>query len=104
MNDLRKLAQAVRCEIPGADLEIEEPTRSRQSCWLDIAYQTMWIAVEWKPGIGFGVSRLEVEDDPATGLFEGPDEVFEDWREVKEHILLWLQSPGLTERRQAVRR
>lgn len=100
MNDLRKLAQAVRSEVPGAEFKLEEPERSGQSGWLDIEFEDVAIAVEWRPSVWFGVSRLEVGGDPTAGLFEGPDDVFEDWREAKEHILFLLQS-GLTERKRA---
>ena len=100
MSDLHKLAQAVGCEVPGAEFRFDEPERSGQSGWLDIEFEGMAIAVEWRPAVGFGVSRLEVGGDPTAGLFEGPDDVFKDWREAKEHILFLLQ-PGLTERKRA---
>lgn len=100
MNDFRKLAQAVRSAIPGVEIKLEEPERSGQAGWLDIEYDDIEIAVEWRPGIGFGVSRLEAGDDPTAGLFEGPDNVFRDWSEAKDHIL-FLLLPGLTERKRA---
>ena len=98
MSDLHKLAQAVGSEVPGAEFKLEEPERSGQSGWLDIELADIAIAVEWRPAAGFGVSRLEVGGDPTAGLFEGPDDVFKDWREAKEHILFLLQ-PGLAERK-----
>jgi hypothetical protein len=100
MNDLRKLAQAVRSEVPGAEIKLDEPERTGQAGWLDIEYEDVAIAVEWRPAVGFGVSRLEVGGDPTAGLFEGPDDVFSDLGEAKSHILLLLQ-PGLAERKRA---
>ncbi len=104
MSDLRKLAQAVRSEAPGVEVRLEEPERSRQSGWLDIEYEGTTIAVEWKLGVGFGVSRIEAGDDPAAGLFEGPDDVYKDWNQAKEQILLLLQPSGFARRKHAVRR
>jgi hypothetical protein len=87
MSDLHKLALAVGSEIPGAEFELEEPERNGQSGWLNIEFEDIAITVEWRPAVGFGVSRIEVGGDPTAGLFEGPHDVFSDWCEAKEHIL-----------------
>jgi hypothetical protein len=90
MTDLQRLAQAVLREIPDADLRME---RNQKSEWLDIEHEGLWVVVEWRPGTGFGVSLNELApDDPAKGLFQGPDDVFSDWRRAKDHALFLLHS------------
>jgi hypothetical protein len=91
MNDFQKLIQALRQELPRAELKIEEPERERQSGWLDIDYDGMRVVVEWRSWQGFGVS-LQDTGDPLDGLFEGPDEVYETWTDAKDRILFWLRS------------
>ena len=72
MNDLRRLAQAVLCEIPDARLDLDEPERSQQAGWLDVRHGDLWVAVEWRPPIGFGVSLVEQDPgDFAGGAAEG---------------------------------
>jgi hypothetical protein len=106
MNDLRRLAQAVQHEIPDARLDLDEPERSQQAGWLDIRHEGLSVAVEWRPGIGFGVSLIEQDPgDPSKGLFEGPDHVFEDWHEAKDQILFLLNASSQpAQRRHSVRR
>jgi len=86
MNDLAKLARAVCRDYPSAEIRLDIPKGSQFPAWLDVEYQGRSVAVEWRPGTGFGVSLLEVSADPATGLFQGPDEVFKDWAKAKDHI------------------
>lgn len=101
MNDFQKLIQALRQELPGAELKIEEPEHERQSGWLDIEYTGIRIVVEWRSWQGFGVSLIEQSDDPLAGLFEGPDEVYETWTDARDRILFWLQSTTAEPRRRA---
>lgn len=106
MNDLRRLAQAVLYEIPDARLDFDEPERSQQAGWLDVRHGDLWVAVEWRPGIGFGVSLNEQDPgNPSKGLFEGPDHVFEDWHQAKDQVLFLLHASGQpAQRRHSARR
>ncbi|MFL6259357.1 MAG: hypothetical protein ACJ76Y_06555 [Thermoanaerobaculia bacterium] len=94
MNDLQRLAQAVLHELPDAELDMElNPELNPRFGWLDIEHDGLWVVVEWRSGTGFGVSLNEPDpDDPTKGLFEGPDEVFQDWSTAKDHVLLLLSS------------
>jgi hypothetical protein len=91
MNELHTLHQSLTQELPAAAvLKLDPPAGSHQTGWLDIKCFGKWIAVEWKPGTGFGVSSLNRAGDPAQGLFDGPDEVFEHWSDAQSHILSLL--------------
>ena len=92
MNELLKLEEAIRTELPAADVSIDQTVLKPQYGWLDIQYADRSIAVEWRAGKGFGVSLLpEHPSTPSEGLFEGPDEVLPDWVTARDHILLLLE-------------
>lgn len=95
MNELSTLCQSLTKELPdSAVLELDASAGSDQARWLDIRYAGKLVVVEWRPQAGFGVSLLEeADEDPADGLFEGPDEVFRDWREAKGYILSLIHDP-----------
>lgn len=92
MNDLERLAEALRHELPAARFEVVGSTAmsngSRSRAWLDIQHEGRSIAVEWRPGVGFGVSVLpNQEEEPLGGLFEGPDDVFERWHDARTYVI-----------------
>jgi len=92
MNDLERLAEAIRNELPSAEVEFVAKSStldgSGAGAWLDVEHAGRSIAVEWRPGIGFGVSVLPDQDeDSLGGLFEGPDEVFASWHEARDHVV-----------------
>lgn len=92
MNEIKKLEQAIRNELPAAKVSIDG------TAWLDIQYGEKWVAVEWRGEEGFGVSLLPMPPSyPGEGLFEGPDELYADWVDAKDRILLLLDTA--TERR-----
>jgi hypothetical protein len=85
MNDLELLAKALRDEFPSARFEV---AGTASSTWLDIEHASRSVAVEWRPGIGFGVSVIpDQEQEPLSGLFEGPDEVFERWPDARDYVI-----------------
>jgi hypothetical protein len=89
MNELSALHQFLRRELPDAvSMKLDAPESRDLASWLDIEFEGQWVAVEWKPTIGFGISMIEgIEEDPKKGLFEGPDEFFTDLSQAQEHIL-----------------
>jgi hypothetical protein len=92
MNELHTVCQVVKRALPeSAVLKLDLPVQSDRGGWLDIEYGGKWVVVEWRPGIGFGVSLAEgLEEDPAKGLFEGPDEVLANREKAQERILSLL--------------
>lgn len=91
MTELDRLIQAVRSEFPAAKLKIDESGSNDRVSWLDIAHQGKGIVVEWRRGVGFGISVLpEAPSKPFEGLFQGPDEVFSDWVSAKDHVSFLL--------------
>jgi hypothetical protein len=93
MSDLEKLARAIRRDYPSAEISLDVPMGSQHPTWLDVEYQGRSVTVEWRPGTGFGVSLLpETSSNPTAGLFQGPDEVFEDWTRAKDYVFGLLET------------
>lgn len=88
MNDFQKLLEQLRAV--GLDPKVEGPD-SAAVRWLDVGYVGRDVAVEWRLGEGFGVSRIESGDDPSSGLFEGPDEILRDVEAARARILILLE-------------
>jgi hypothetical protein len=91
MTELHQLIQAIQSEFPAARLKIDEGGSNARVSWLDIEHDGKGIVVEWRRGVGFGISVLpEAPAKPFEGLFQGPDEVFSDWVSAKDHLSLLL--------------
>lgn len=99
MTDLERLVDALRAFSPDLDLTLDWSGEPGAPGWLDVAEQGRFVAVEWRPRLGFGVSLVDTSSDSADGLFEGPDAVFTDLHAAKERILQLLGSEGRRLRR-----
>ena len=102
MTDLERLVDALHASSPDLDLTLDWSGEPGAPGWLDVAEHGRSVSVEWRPRHGFGVSLVDTSSDPAAGLFEGPDEVFTDFRAAKERILRLLGSEGRRLRHRAV--
>jgi hypothetical protein len=94
MNDIQSLIEILQAQDPDLRLELDRPENPRAPWWLDIMRGDRRVVVEWRPGRGFGVSLTD-RSDPLSGLFSGPDEVFEDLEAAAHHVLELL---GIEER------
>jgi hypothetical protein len=101
MTDLKRLVDALRASSPDLDLTLAWSGEPEAPAWLDIAEHGRFVAVEWRPRLGFGVSLVDTSSDPVAGLFEGPEETFSDFHAAKDRILLLLGSEGRRPRRRA---
>lgn len=92
MNEMMELAEAIRTELPAAEVSIDQNVLGAHYGWLDIHYVGRAITVEWRAGKGFGVSLLpEHPSSPSEGLFEGPDAILSDRITARDHILLLFE-------------
>lgn len=95
MNGIQTLIETLQGQDPDLEMELDRPENPNAPWWLDIKKGDQWVVVEWRPARGFGVSLLERGGDPLSGLFSGPDEVFEDMGAAAHHVLELL---GIEER------
>jgi len=71
MNALETLADKLIKRFPDAITTIDPPGIANGSWWLDVDLKGHAVAIEWRPGKGFGVST-----NASEGYGEGPDEVY----------------------------
>jgi DNA-binding XRE family transcriptional regulator len=71
MNPLETLADKLTKRFPDAITTIDPPGVANGSWWLDVDLKGHAVAIEWRPGKGFGVST-----NASDGYGEGPDEVY----------------------------
>lgn len=102
MNGIQTLIELLRAQDPGLELELDRPENPQAPWWLNIKRRDQWVVVEWRPARGFGVSLME-RGNPLSGLFSGPDEVFEDVEAAAHHVLelLGIEERGASRLRRA---
>jgi hypothetical protein len=95
MNEIKRLASEIQATVPHAVVRPDCPNDERsQACWLNVELAGRSVAVEWRPGKGFGVSRVAAsEDDPLAGLFSRPSQVVRTCGEAYEAVLGLLGVP-----------
>jgi len=94
MTEIQELANLLHAASPELELNLDCPGEPGAPCWLDVSSHDHFVAVEWRPALGFGVSRVDTASAPRAGLFEGPDEVLQDIHSTKERILALLGLAG----------
>lgn len=89
MNEIKRLASDIQATLPHAVVRPDCPTDERsQACWLNVELAGRSVAVEWRPGKGFGVTPVAAsEDDPLAGLFSRPNRVVRTCGEAYEAVL-----------------
>jgi transcriptional regulator with XRE-family HTH domain len=73
MNDIQQVAQVLKNEFSGLRSELESPKDPAGIYWLDLELDGHAVTVEWKKGVGFGISASSME--PIYG--EKPEETYE---------------------------
>lgn len=72
-NDMERLWELLKQRFPDGSYSILKPRTETGGWFLDVTLKGYELTIEWRPGLGFGLST------PADGdLFQGPDEVYED--------------------------
>lgn len=81
MNSIERLRELVAERFSTATFALDAPDTPDGFWWLDIYLGDYHIAVEWRPGRGFGVSTPSVDD-----FGPGADEVYESATRAFERI------------------
>lgn len=86
-NSIEALEESVRKRHPRHSVYLDRPDDSAGSWFLDIISwkDASRITVEWRPGVGFGLSAVHSED-PRTGFMERPEEVYDSLEDVQKRI------------------
>ena len=71
-NPLKTFMAMLRKKLPEVELDLDEPKRPDAPHWLEASCNDRHAVIEWRPGRGFGISRL-----PSEGFGEGHEELAE---------------------------
>ena len=72
----------LQANIAGAKVSVTRSPDPGAPVWLDIERGAVAVAVEWRNGMGFGVSSL-----PTDGYGDGPDEIYADLRQLVRRVV-----------------
>ena len=88
MNEIEQLRDLLAEQFPEALLSIDPPEMPSAAWWLDIGLNGSSLMVEWRPGLGFGISTPKGDD-----FGSGPDELYpgrhEAFARAKELLASW---------------
>jgi DNA-binding XRE family transcriptional regulator len=89
---VEKLGRLLRERIPGIEIDVDRPSRSRGDWFIDTRLDGRSFVIEFRPALGFGLSSI-----PGEGLGEGPDEFFTDEPSVVERVAELLRTSARTQ-------
>lgn len=90
-NGIEQLVDQIHERFPQAEVSLDAPGFAEASWWLDIRLADYYLAVEWRPGFGFGLSSRSEE---VYG--ELSDEVYPSKEEAYRRIVQLLLSSSRT--------
>lgn len=85
------LAKQLGSRFTKAKIEIDRPRNRKGDWYLDVNYNNHSVVIQWKEGVGFGVSS-----SPVHAYGEGADEVYQDEEATYGRIVSLLLSGGST--------
>lgn len=84
---LDAMAAVLRYVFPDATVSFTRPRDPNGETWLDVSRGQRGVVVQWRPGVGFGVSPVKA----GTVYGEGADEVFTDYRLALNRVIALLE-------------
>ena len=99
MNPIERLRDELASRFPGLAAEIDPPAEATGPWQLDVrpGEGSPWIVVEWRSGLGFGVSTPGADDFGTK-----PDEVYPNTKAAYDRVVQLILSGGRTESPAAV--
>lgn len=72
MEHIEEIVRELEERIPGSRTRVERSTNPRGPVWVDVTNGTFGAAIEWRQGMGFGLTSL-----PSESLGEAADETYD---------------------------
>ncbi|MBX3233511.1 MAG: XRE family transcriptional regulator [Labilithrix sp.] len=96
MDHVDRIVQAIRVKMPRAHVAVERSDNPRGPAWIDVRLDDQAVVVEWRQGMGLGVTSL-----PTEGLGHAADEVYGSMDDAIErvHTLFETKSKTVVARR-----
>jgi DNA-binding XRE family transcriptional regulator len=81
MEHIEDVVQEIEKRIPGARTRVERAASPRGPVWVDVTNGTFGAAIEWRQGMGFGLTSL-----PSDSLGEASDETYDSVTELIDRV------------------
>lgn len=81
MEHIEEIVREIEKRIPGVRTRTERTESPRGPVWIDVTNGVHGVAVEWRQGMGFGLTSL-----PSDTLGEAADEIYESTVELVDRI------------------
>lgn len=77
MSPVAQLSHDLTQQFPGAEIEIRKSDDPNGFQFVNLVVGDFEVGVEWKKGIGFGISSFCEDSSPTDGVFDAPSEWYE---------------------------
>jgi predicted XRE-type DNA-binding protein len=91
MEHAEEIAREIEKRIPGTVTRIERSVNPRGPVWIDVTNGKCGAAVEWRQGMGFGVTSL-----PSESIGEAADETYDSAAEVIDRVEILMTGKART--------
>ena len=81
MEHIEEIVREIEKRIPGVRTRIERTDSPRGPVWIDITNGKYGVAIEWRQGMGFGLTSL-----PSDSLGEASDETYDSAVELIDRV------------------
>ncbi|HWO26455.1 MAG TPA: XRE family transcriptional regulator [Kofleriaceae bacterium] len=81
MDHIEEIVREIEKRMPGVRTRIERGENSRGPVWIDVTNGKYGVAIEWRQGMGFGLTSL-----PSDNLGEASDETYDSASELSERV------------------
>jgi DNA-binding XRE family transcriptional regulator len=92
MDHIDEVISEMKARVPGVKTRVERAESPRGPVWIDVTNGRAGVAVEWRQGMGFGVTSL-----PTAGQGEAADEVYPSTIELVDRVEELLGGKARTE-------
>lgn len=81
MEHVEQIVREIEERIPGVRTRVERTQSARGPVWVDVTNGKFGAAVEWRQGMGFGLTSL-----PSDGFDEAADETYDSVAELVDRV------------------
>lgn len=81
MEHIDDVVRQIEKRVPGVRVRVERTSHPRGPVWVDVTNGKFGASIEWRQGMGFGLTSL-----PSESVGESADEVYEDVAELVNRV------------------
>lgn len=93
MHVLEQMRDTLQKQFPNAEFLFRKADDPKGFQFLNVRLDNLEVAIEWKAGHGFGVSSFDKKDNSSEGLFDAPDNHYDDQEEAYQKVVSLFKRP-----------